>query len=131
MSRARYTELAQSNFNQKKENLLASQTNLTTSDGSTAVVGKGFAVLQSGKVHVSGFLALLAWAGVHLQFLAESNLRVSVFLQWVWTYLTGYSAFEIVSAIRDLKIAGAGYEGYGCAACDTLHSGKVFMLRQR
>jgi NADH dehydrogenase FAD-containing subunit len=57
--------------------------------GNMAVVGKGFAVLQSGKVHVSGFPAWLAWAAVHLEFLGQSNLRVSVFLQWVWTYLTG------------------------------------------
>ncbi len=57
--------------------------------GSMAVVGKGFAVLESGKVHVSGLGAWLAWAGVHLQFLTTSNLRLSVFLQWVWTYLTG------------------------------------------
>src|SRR5437879_13597800 len=53
-----------------------------------AVVGKGFAVLQAGKVRMSGFLAWLGWAGVHLEFLAQSNLRVSVFLQWVWTYVT-------------------------------------------
>ena len=33
-------------------------------------MGKGFAVLQTGKVHVSGFVAWLAWAAVHLQFLA-------------------------------------------------------------
>jgi len=57
--------------------------------GSMAVVGKGFAVLQAGKVRMSGFLAWLVWAGVHLEFLAQSNLRVSVFLQWVWTYVTG------------------------------------------
>ncbi len=56
--------------------------------GNMAVVGKGFAVLQSGKVHVSGFAAWLAWAAVHLQFLATSSLRLSVFLQWIWTYLT-------------------------------------------
>jgi NADH dehydrogenase FAD-containing subunit len=57
--------------------------------GSMAVVGKGFAVLESGKAHVSGLGAWLAWAGVHLQFLTTSSLRLSVFLQWVWTYLTG------------------------------------------
>jgi NADH dehydrogenase len=57
--------------------------------GSMAVVGKGFAVLESGKVRMSGLGAWLAWAGVHLQFLTTSNLRFSVFLQWVWTYLTG------------------------------------------
>jgi hypothetical protein len=61
-----------------------------------AVVGKGFAVLQSGKFHISGPLAWLAWAAVHLQFLAQSNLRVSVFLQWVWTYLTGQRGSRLI-----------------------------------
>ncbi|HTR22401.1 MAG TPA: NAD(P)/FAD-dependent oxidoreductase [Terriglobales bacterium] len=64
--------------------------------GSMAVVGKGFAVLQSGKVHASGFGAWLAWAAVHLQFLATSSLRVSVFLQWVWTYLTAQRGSRLI-----------------------------------
>jgi len=64
--------------------------------GNMAVVGKGFAVLQSGKVHMSGFPAWLAWAGVHLQFLAQSSLRVSVFVQWVWTYLTGQRGSRLI-----------------------------------
>jgi NADH dehydrogenase FAD-containing subunit len=57
--------------------------------GSMAVVGKGFAVLQSGKIHKSGLIAWLVWAAVHLQFLATSSLRLSVFLQWMWTGVTG------------------------------------------
>ncbi|MGB9431774.1 MAG: NAD(P)/FAD-dependent oxidoreductase [Candidatus Acidiferrum sp.] len=64
--------------------------------GSMAVVGKGFAVLQSGKVHASGFGAWLAWAAVHLQFLATSSLRVSVFLQWVWTYVTAQRGSRLI-----------------------------------
>jgi len=64
--------------------------------GSMAVVGKGFAVVQSGKFQVSGFIAWLAWAGVHLQFLAQSSLRVSVFVQWVWTYLTGQRGSRLI-----------------------------------
>jgi len=64
--------------------------------GNMAVVGKGFAVLQTGKIHVSGFVAWLAWAAVHLQFLAQSSLRVSVFMQWVWTYLTGQRGSRII-----------------------------------
>jgi len=64
--------------------------------GNMAVVGKGFAVLQTGKVHMSGFPAWLAWAGVHLQFLAQSSLRVSVFVQWVWTYLTGQRGSRLI-----------------------------------
>ncbi len=64
--------------------------------GTMAVVGKGFAVLQSGKVQVSGFGAWLTWAAVHLQFLATSSLRLSVFLQWVWTYVTGKRGSQII-----------------------------------
>ena len=64
--------------------------------GSMAVVGKGFAILQSGKIQVSGFLAWLAWAGIHLQFLAQSSLRVSVFVQWVWTYFTGQRGSRLI-----------------------------------
>jgi NADH dehydrogenase FAD-containing subunit len=64
--------------------------------GNMAVVGKGFAVLQTGRVRMSGFLAWMAWATVHLEFLAQSNLRVSVFLQWVWTYLTGQRGSRLI-----------------------------------
>jgi NADH dehydrogenase len=64
--------------------------------GNMVVVGKGFAVLQSGKFHLSGFLAWLAWAGVHLRYLAQSNLRVSVLLQWAWTYLTGQRGSRLI-----------------------------------
>jgi NADH dehydrogenase FAD-containing subunit len=64
--------------------------------GNMAVVGKGFAVLQSGKVRLSGFVAWLAWAAVHLEFLATSSLRVNVFIQWVWTYLTGQRGSRLI-----------------------------------
>jgi NADH dehydrogenase FAD-containing subunit len=56
--------------------------------GNLAVVGKGFAVLESGKVRLSGLLAWLVWALIHIQFLAQARLRLSVFVQWVWTYFT-------------------------------------------
>jgi len=64
--------------------------------GNMAVVGKGFAVLQSGKVQTSGLGAWLIWAFVHLQFLATSGLRLSVFLQWMWTFLTGQRGSRLI-----------------------------------
>jgi NADH:ubiquinone reductase (H+-translocating) len=84
--------------------------------GTMAVVGKGFAVLQSWKVQVSGFGAWLTWAAVHLQFLATSSLRLTVFLQWAWTYVTGqrgdrlivnhYGA-ELVKPAADVNVKAA------------------------
>jgi NADH dehydrogenase len=74
--------------------------------GNMAVVGKGFAVLQSGKVRMSGFVAWLAWVGVHIQFLAQSSLRVSVFVQWIWTYITGQRGSRLI----------VNHHGYECEA---------------
>jgi len=64
--------------------------------GTMAVVGKGFAVLQSGKVQISGLGAWLIWAFVHIQFLATSSLRLSVFLEWIWTYLSGQRGSRLI-----------------------------------
>jgi NADH dehydrogenase len=75
--------------------------------GNMAVVGKGFAVLQSGKVRLSGFVAWLAWAAVHLEFLATSSLRLSVFVQWVWTYLTGQRGSRLIVNHRDSEPASS------------------------
>ena len=61
-----------------------------------AVVGKGFAVLQTGPLKLSGYFAWLAWAFIHIQFLALSSMRVSVFLQWIWTYFTGSRGSRLI-----------------------------------
>jgi NADH:ubiquinone reductase (H+-translocating) len=57
--------------------------------GNMAVVGKGYAVLESGKLHMHGLLAWFAWAAIHILYLSQASLRISVFLQWCWTFLTG------------------------------------------
>jgi NADH:ubiquinone reductase (H+-translocating) len=49
-----------------------------------AVVGKGWAVLQSGKVRIHGLFAWLAWAFIHVTYLAQLSQRISVFQQWGW-----------------------------------------------
>jgi NADH dehydrogenase len=64
--------------------------------GNMAVVGKGFAVLQSGPIHLSGLLAWLAWLGIHIQFLANTNLKLSVLVQWAWTFLTGQRGSRLI-----------------------------------
>ncbi|MGC2403732.1 MAG: NAD(P)/FAD-dependent oxidoreductase [Acidobacteriaceae bacterium] len=69
--------------------------------GNLAVVGKNFAVLQSGRVMMSGFFAWLVWGLIHIQFLAESNLRFSVFFQWVWTYVSGQRGDRLIVEHRE------------------------------
>jgi len=64
--------------------------------GNLAVVGKNFAVLQSGGVQLSGFMTWLVWALIHIQFLAEPSLRFSVIFQWAWTYLSSKRSARLI-----------------------------------
>jgi NADH dehydrogenase FAD-containing subunit len=64
--------------------------------GNMAVVGKGFAILQSGKLRMHGLVAWFAWAAIHIAYLAQPNLRFGVFLQWLWTFLTGQRGSQLI-----------------------------------
>src|SRR6266404_5418299 len=64
--------------------------------GTMAVVGKGWAVLQSGKIRLHGLFAWLAWAFIHITFLSQLSLKISVFLQWAWLFLTGHRGSRLI-----------------------------------
>jgi len=64
--------------------------------GNMAVVGLGYAVLQTGSLHLKGLLAWFAWMTIHLMYLAAPALRVSVLRQWAWTFLTGQRGSRLI-----------------------------------
>jgi NADH dehydrogenase FAD-containing subunit len=64
--------------------------------GNMAVVGKGFAVLQADKIRMHGVIAWLAWAMIHIAYLAHGSLRISVLLQWLWTFFTGQRRSRLI-----------------------------------
>ncbi|MGO9085422.1 MAG: NAD(P)/FAD-dependent oxidoreductase [Candidatus Sulfotelmatobacter sp.] len=56
--------------------------------GSLATIGRAAAVAEFGKIHISGFVAWLAWLFVHILFLIGFRNRLLVFIQWAWSYVT-------------------------------------------
>ena len=64
--------------------------------GNMAVIGAGFAILQAGRVRLSGLGAWLAWTGIHIHFLSTTSLRLSVLLQWIWSFVTGQTGVRII-----------------------------------
>jgi NADH dehydrogenase FAD-containing subunit len=64
--------------------------------GNMAVVGKGFAILESPWIHLSGFFAWLGWSMIHILYLGKASLTASVLVQWVWTYLTGQRGSRLI-----------------------------------
>jgi NADH dehydrogenase len=55
--------------------------------GLMATIGRASAVVQSGKLHMSGFLAWVAWCFVHIFYLIGFRNRMLVFFQWIWSYV--------------------------------------------
>jgi NADH dehydrogenase len=56
--------------------------------GNLATIGRAAAVAEFGKIHISGFLAWLAWLFIHVFFLIGFRNRIIVLVQWAWSYFT-------------------------------------------
>ena len=56
--------------------------------GSLATIGRRAGVARFGRLHISGFVAWLAWLGVHIFFLIGFRNRFVVLLDWAVAYLT-------------------------------------------
>src|SRR5580692_10147797 len=56
--------------------------------GSLAVIGRWAAVADVFGVHISGFLAWLVWAFIHITYLVSFQSRILVFIQWALQDLT-------------------------------------------
>jgi NADH dehydrogenase len=65
--------------------------------GNMAVVGKNFAILESGHLRMAGFLTWFIWAFVHLLALPQLQNRWRVQSQWLWLYLTGQRSSRLIS----------------------------------
>ncbi len=56
--------------------------------GSMATVGRNRAVVDIGKVHMSGFFAWFVWMFVHLMSLVGFRNKVVTFVNWTWSYFS-------------------------------------------
>ena len=64
--------------------------------GSMAVVGKNFAVLESGRLRMSGFFTWLLWAVLHVMSLPQQQNKWRVRIQWAWSYFTGQRSSRMI-----------------------------------
>ena len=53
-----------------------------------ATIGRRRAILEMGRLRLSGFPAWLAWLVVHIYYLVGFKNRLFVVFQWAWAYLT-------------------------------------------
>lgn len=70
--------------------------------GSLATIGRAAAVAQFGKVHISGFMAWLAWLFIHVFFLIGFRNRLMVLTQWAWSYFTYERGARLITGAETL-----------------------------
>ena len=70
--------------------------------GSLATIGRAAAVADFGRMHISGYIAWLAWLFVHIFFLIGFRNRVMVFIQWAWSYVTYERGARLITGSTDL-----------------------------
>lgn len=70
--------------------------------GSMATIGRAAAVADLGWIHLSGFVAWLAWLFIHLINLVEFENRVLVLVQWAWNYFTRNRSARLITGDNPL-----------------------------
>jgi NADH dehydrogenase len=70
--------------------------------GSLATIGRAAAVAEFGKLHISGFIAWLAWLFVHILFLIGFRNRLLVFIEWAWSYVTYERGARLITGSTQL-----------------------------
>lgn len=70
--------------------------------GIMATIGKKKAILEIGRIKISGFLAWAAWCFVHILFLVLFRNKVSILMSWTYNYFTGKRGARLIKA-RDSR----------------------------
>jgi NADH dehydrogenase len=72
--------------------------------GNLATIGRKSAVADLGRFHFTGLPAWLIWGFVHIGFLIGFRNRISVMLDWVWSYITFGRGARLITGVK----SGAG-----------------------
>ncbi len=68
--------------------------------GSMATIGRSAAIADLGRLHLSGFIAWLAWLLVHIYFLIGFRNRLLVLFNWAWSYFTYERGARLITGRR-------------------------------
>lgn len=71
--------------------------------GMLATIGKKLAVARIGRLEFSGMLAWVLWSVLHILYLIVFRNKVIVFINWVYSYVTGKRVARIISSHDDCR----------------------------
>lgn len=65
--------------------------------GSMATIGRSKAIVEAGRLKLTGFIAWLAWLFVHVLLLVGFKNRLTVVAEWFWAYLTRERSARLIT----------------------------------
>ena len=65
--------------------------------GNLATIGRAAAVAEIAGLKLSGFIAWVVWAFVHILYLIGFRNRIIVMVQWAWAYLTYQRGIRLIT----------------------------------
>jgi NADH dehydrogenase len=68
--------------------------------GTLATIGRNRAVADLHVVKFGGFLAWIAWAGVHIFFLVGFRNRIAVMVDWFYNYVSFYRGSRLITGMQ-------------------------------
>ena len=72
--------------------------------GSMAVIDRSQAVADLPGIRLSGFLAWWCWLLIHLILLVDFQNRLTVFVQWGWSYLTRNRSARLITGTQTIGV---------------------------
>ena len=79
--------------------------------GTLATIGRNSAVGDLGVLHLTGFLAWMAWGFIHIYFLIGFRNRIRVMADWVWQYLTFRRGTRLITGESEWIVPPPGAHG--------------------
>ena len=75
--------------------------------GSMATIGRGKAVAWVNGRLLSGLLGWMSWGLVHVMFLVGYRNKITVMLEWVWSYFVYERGARLITGSSQVKVKKA------------------------
>jgi NADH dehydrogenase len=72
--------------------------------GMMATIGRKRAVVQVGPLRLTGFVAWLVWCVAHIYFLIGFRNRLSVAMNWLWSYVTFQRGTRLITGLSGSRV---------------------------
>lgn len=67
--------------------------------GSMATIGRAMAIVQMGRLKLTGYPAWLVWLFIHLLYIVEFDNRLLILFNWAWSYLTRNRGARLITGV--------------------------------